>query len=64
MNSLTPLCSRINRIVFVIAIACFATTLRAVIFVAADSDKATSSLFRHILDGQTAKLPNVSASCR
>src|SRR5215211_6056734 len=39
MNSLTPLFSRINHFVFVIGIASFATTLCAVIFVAADSDK-------------------------
>ncbi|HEU4769744.1 MAG TPA: SBBP repeat-containing protein, partial [Pyrinomonadaceae bacterium] len=45
MNSLTPLFSRINRIVFVIGIACFAITLSAVIFVAAHSDKGTTASF-------------------
>src|SRR5215213_10464223 len=45
MNSLTPLFSRINHFVFVIGIASFATTVCAVIFVAAHKDKDPAAPF-------------------
>ena len=43
MNSLTALFSRINRVVFVLGIVCFATILAGVIFVAARSNDGAST---------------------